>query len=51
MDFDKVVKLQKAQTIKFMNGVNQFYVHGTVHRNSVSINAQQDATIHSLFYL
>jgi len=28
-----------------------FYVHGTVHRNSVSINIQQDATIHSLFYL
>jgi len=28
-----------------------FYVHGTVHRNSMSINVQQDATIHSLFYL
>ena len=28
-----------------------FYVHGTVHRNSLSINVQQDATIHSLFYL
>jgi len=25
-----------------------FYVRGTVHCNSVSINAQQDATIHSL---
>ena len=28
-----------------------FYVHGTVHRHSVSINVQQDATVHSLFYL
>ena len=26
-----------------------FYVHGNVYRNSMSINAQQDATIHSLF--
>ena len=25
-----------------------FYVHGTLHRNSMSINVQQDATIHSL---
>jgi len=28
-----------------------FYVHGTVHRKSMSINVQPDATIHSLFYL
>ena len=28
-----------------------FYVHGTVHRNSVSISIQQDATIHILFHL
>jgi len=28
-----------------------FYVHGTAHRNFMSINVQQDATIHSLFYL
>jgi len=28
-----------------------FYVHGTLHRNSVSINVQQDATVHSLFYM
>ena len=31
--------------------MNEFYVHGTVHRNSVSINVQQDATTHNLFYL
>jgi len=30
---------------------HRFYVHGTVHCNSMSINVQQDATIHSLFYL
>jgi len=34
-----------------MNGEYVFYVHGTVHRNFVSINVQQDTTIHSLFYL
>jgi len=28
--------------------MNEFYVHGAVHRNSVSINIQQDASIHSL---
>ena len=31
--------------------LNVLYVHGTVHRNSVSINFQQDATIRNLFYL
>ena len=35
----------------FLFDINEFYVHGTVHRNSVSINVQQDATIHNLFYL
>jgi len=29
----------------------KFYVHATVHRNFMLINVQQDATIHSLFYL
>ena len=28
-----------------------FYVHGTMHRNSASINVQQDATMQSLFYV
>ena len=32
-------------------GINEFYVQGTLHRNSVSINIQQDAAIHSLFCL
>ena len=30
--------------------LHKFYVHGTVHRNSMLINVQQDATIHSLFF-
>jgi len=30
---------------------HEFYVHGTVHRSSVSINVQQDETVNSLFYL
>ena len=31
--------------------ITDFYVHVTVHRNSVSIEVQRDATIHSLLYL
>ena len=29
----------------------QFNVHGSVHRNNVLIYIQQDAQLHSLFYL
>jgi hypothetical protein len=29
----------------------QFTVHGSVHRNNILIYIQQDATLHSLFYL
>ena len=28
-----------------------FNVHGSVHRNNILIYVQQDATLHSLFYL
>jgi len=28
-----------------------FNVHGSVHRNNIPICVQQDATLHSLFYL
>ena len=28
-----------------------FYVQGNMHHNCMSINVQQDATIHSLFYM
>jgi len=28
-----------------------FNVHGFVHRNNILIHIQQDATLHSLFYL
>jgi len=42
--------------LQMVNSVSQqwiplFYVHGTVHRNSISINVQQNATFHSVFYL
>ena len=30
---------------------NEFNVHGSVHRNNILIYIQQDATLHSLFYL
>ena len=29
----------------------QFNVHGSVHRNNILMHVQQDATLHSLFYL
>ena len=29
----------------------EFNVHGSVHRNHILIYIQQDATLHSLFYL
>ena len=32
------------------NETNKFYVHGSVHRESVSIIVQQDTTIYSLLY-
>ena len=31
--------------------VYKFNVHGSVHRNSILIYIQQNATLHSLFYL
>jgi len=30
---------------------NEFNVHGSVHLNNILIYIQQDATLHSLFYL
>ena len=30
---------------------NEFKVHGSVHHNNILIYIQQDATLHSLFYL
>jgi len=35
----------------FMAGYDEFNVYGSVHRNNILINIQQDATLHSLFYL
>ena len=31
--------------------VIQFKVHGSAHRNNILVYIQQDATLHSLFYL
>jgi len=31
--------------------LSSFDVHGSVHRNNILIYIQQDATLHSLFYL
>jgi len=39
------VSVRTMKALFFLN------IHGTVHRNCVSVNVQQDATVHSLFYL
>jgi hypothetical protein len=31
--------------------VSEFNIHGSVHHNNILIYIQQDATLHSLFYL
>ena len=33
------------------NRIQSFNLHGSVHRNNILIYIQQDATLHSLFYL
>jgi hypothetical protein len=33
------------------NRHREFNIHGSVHRNNILIYIQQDATLHSLFYL
>jgi hypothetical protein len=35
----------------FSETSNLFHIHGSVHRNNILIYIQQDATLHSLFYL
>jgi hypothetical protein len=40
--------LSVTQFMKNLKNKYDFYIHGTMHRNSVSINIQQDASIHSL---
>jgi len=34
-----------------INNILYFNVHGSVHRNNILLYIQQDATLHSLFYL
>jgi len=41
--------LWRNQTI--IGSIWEFCVYGTVHRNSTSVSVQQDATVHSSFYL
>ena len=39
-------------TLESLNtSTDEFNVHGSVHRNNILIYIQQDATLHSLFYL
>ena len=37
------------QQIKLL--ITEFKVHGSVHSKNIRINIQQDATLHSLFYM
>ena len=34
-----------------MKQMNKFNIHGSVHRKNILIDVQQDAMLHSLFYL
>ena len=36
---------------KLLHFLRQFYVHGSVHHESLSITVQQDATIYSFYYI
>jgi len=52
MQFDTPIGFQIVK--KFPNFVESFFffnVHGSVHRKNILIYVQQDATLHSLFYL
>jgi len=44
----KFIFLETPATLKARQDFN---VHGSVHRNNILIYIQQDATLHSLFYL
>jgi hypothetical protein len=37
--------------VKLQNYLMHFNVYGSVHHNNIPIHIQQDATLHSLFYL
>jgi hypothetical protein len=36
---------------EYCQSAKHFNIHGSVHRNNILIYIQQDATLHSLFYL
>ena len=39
------------RNVSHIKMLHKFKVHGSVHRNNILIYIQQDATLHSLFYL
>jgi hypothetical protein len=41
----------RNSTSNYFVRINEFNVHGSVHRNNILIHIQQDAALHSLFYL
>jgi hypothetical protein len=43
--------LKWALVCEKVDNQRDFNVHGSVHRNNILIYIQQDATLHSLFYL
>jgi hypothetical protein len=42
---------QAVQNEESLNYLREFNVHRSVYRNNILIYIQQDATLHSLFYL
>jgi len=46
------IKLDHSRcTPSYVTIITEFNVHGSVHRNNILIYIQQDAALHSLFYL
>ena len=48
--FGLITSVQTRQVLH-VHTAHEFNVHGSVHRNNILIYVQQDATLHSLFYL
>ena len=44
-------RFHKSRKFSHGNKIRGFNVHGSVHRRNILIYIQQDATLHSLFYL
>jgi len=55
MDSQNITIAQVGECLHFFSllpqNVDQFNIHGSVHRKNILMCIQQDAMLHSLFYL